>query len=186
MTVLHFLWLPILLSAVFAFIASFILHTALPWHHTDYAKVPEEDKVLAALRPFALAPGDYMLPRCDSLKDRNSPEFAAKLKQGPVLLATVMDNGGSGMGKSLALWFVYLLAISFLSGYVTCHALPANAAHRRVCLIAGVTSFLGYAGALWQMSIWYRRSWTTTLKATVDGLIYALLTAATFGWPWQR
>jgi hypothetical protein len=30
--------------------------------------------------------------------------------------------------------------------------------------------------ALWQMSIWYRRAWSITLKATVDGLIYALLT----------
>jgi len=38
--------------------------------------------------------------------------------------------------------------------------------------------------ALWQMSIWYRRAWSTTIKATVDGLIYALLTAGTFGWLW--
>jgi hypothetical protein len=38
----------------------------------------------------------------------------------------------------------------------------------------------------WQMSIWYRRTWSTTIKATVDGLIYALLTAGTFGWLWPR
>jgi hypothetical protein len=49
-----------------------------------------------------------------------------------------------------------------------------------------VAAFLGYAGALWQMSIWYRRAWSTTIKATVDGLIYALLTAGTFGWLWPR
>ena len=50
----------------------------------------------------------------------------------------------------------------------------------------GVTAFLAYAAALWPMSIWYRRSWLTTFKGTVDGLVYALLTAGTFGWLWPR
>jgi hypothetical protein len=35
-------------------------------------------------------------------------------------------------------------------------------------------------------SIWYYRAWSTTFKATVDGLIYALLTAGTFGWLWPK
>ena len=45
---------------------------------------------------------------------------------------------------------------------------------------------MGYAIALWQASIWMGRSWSTTLKGTFDGLIYALLTAGTFGWLWPR
>jgi Na+-translocating ferredoxin:NAD+ oxidoreductase RnfA subunit len=53
-------------------------------------------------------------------------------------------------------------------------------------VIHRVTAFVGYAVALWQMSIWFRRAWSTTIKATVDGLIYALLTAGVFGWPWPR
>jgi len=36
------------------------------------------------------------------------------------------------------------------------------------------------------MSIWYRRSWGLTAKAALDGLIYAALTAGTFGWLWPR
>jgi hypothetical protein len=36
------------------------------------------------------------------------------------------------------------------------------------------------------MSIWYRRKWSTTIKATVDGLACALLTAGTFGRLWPR
>ena len=47
-------------------------------------------------------------------------------------------------------------------------------------------SFMGYSLGLWQMSIWYSRSWGTTFKATVDGLIYALLTAAVFVWLWPQ
>jgi hypothetical protein len=50
----------------------------------------------------------------------------------------------------------------------------------------GATAFIGHAAALWQMSIWYHRAWTTTIKSTVDGLIYALLTAGVFGWLWPR
>ena len=49
-----------------------------------------------------------------------------------------------------------------------------------------MTAFLGFTAALWQMSIWYRRSWITTAKATVDGLIYAGLAAGTFGWLWPK
>ena len=56
----------------------------------------------------------------------------------------------------------------------------------RVFQVTGATAFAGYALALWQMSIWYRRDWTTTIKSTIDGLIYALLTAGTFGWLWTR
>ena len=41
-------------------------------------------------------------------------------------------------------------------------------------------------GSLFQMSIWYRRAWSTTIKTTVDGLVYALLTAGMFGWLWPR
>jgi hypothetical protein len=50
----------------------------------------------------------------------------------------------------------------------------------------GLSAWLGYSAALWQMSIWYRRSWITTIKATVDGLIYAGITAGIFAWLWPR
>ena len=36
------------------------------------------------------------------------------------------------------------------------------------------------------MTIWYRRAWTTTLKATIDGVVYAAVTAATFASFWPR
>jgi len=51
---------------------------------------------------------------------------------------------------------------------------------------AGSTAFMGYSLALAQNSIWYRRNWGTTFKSMFDGLVYALLTAGTFGWLWPR
>ena len=52
------LWLPIVLSAVFVFVLSSVIHMALPWHKGDFKKMPDEEKVRAALKPFDVTPGD--------------------------------------------------------------------------------------------------------------------------------
>ena len=90
------------------------------------------------------------------------------------------------MGKNLAGWFVYSLVVGLFAAYITGRALAPGAPYLRVFQIAGAAAFTGYAMALWQMSIWYHRSVAITAKSTVDGLIYALLTAGTFGWLWPR
>jgi len=101
MTPLASLWLPILLSAVFVFLMSFVLHMLLPWHRTDYAKVPNEDAVAAALRGFSLPAGDDMMPRPDSPAEMRSPEFAEKVRQGPRVVMTVMPGGEMSMTGNL-------------------------------------------------------------------------------------
>lgn len=187
MTVLHALWLPILLSSVFVFLASSVIHMVLPWwHNSDALKVQNEDKVMDAMRPFAIPPGDYMVPRCSSMQEMRAPGFKEKMNKGPVVVMTVLENGNPGIGKSLVLWFLYLVVVNVFAAYISCHALPIGAAYRQVFRFAGATSFLGYSAALWQFSIWYRRSWVTTIKSTIDGLVYCGLTAGTFGWLWPR
>jgi hypothetical protein len=180
------LWLPILLSAVIVFVVSSIIHTMLPWHKSDYLQLPDQDKAMDALRPLAIAPGDYMVPRASSMQEMRTPEFVEKMKRGPVLVMTVLPSGQMGMGRNLVLWFVYSLVIGIFAAYVTGRALPAGSTYLEVFRFAGVTTFSCYAVALWQMSIWYRRAWGTTIRATIDGLVYALLTAGVFGWLWPR
>jgi len=77
------------------------------------------------------------------------------------------------------------LVVSF-AAYMAGRALPPGTIYLQVFRFIGATAFIGYTLALWQMSIWYRRSWSLTIKATIDGLVYALLTAGTFGWLWPR
>ena len=180
------LWLPILVSAGIVFVVSSIIHMGPLWHKTDYPRLPDEDKVRNALRPLAIPPGDYMIPRPLSREDLRSPEFAEKVNQGPNLILTVLPNGPWPMSRNLIQWFLYALVLSALGAYVAGRALPPGAPYLAVFRFVGVTAFIGYSVALWQMSIWYRRSWSMTAKATVDGLIYALLTAGTFGWLWPR
>lgn len=184
MITLDMLWLPILLSAVFVFLVSSVIHMALPWHKGDYSKVPNEDKVMDALRPFAIPPGDYMMPRASSMKDMSSPEFTEKMKKGPVMIFTVVPNGPATMGKSLTLWFLYSVLVGFFAAYLTGRTLAAGADYLEVFRYIGTTAFLGYSLALLQTSIWYRRAWSTTIKSMIDGLIYALVTAGVFGWLW--
>jgi len=186
MTALSTLLVPIILSAVIVFVASSIIHMALPWHKSDYPKVPNEERVRDALRPLAIPPGDYMIPRASSMQDMKSPEFIAKMNEGPVMVVTVMPNGPWTMGKNLAQWFVYSVVVGVFAAYIAGTALPPGAPYPRVFQLVGVTSFIGYALALWQLSIWYRRDWMTTIKSNVDGLIYGLLTAGTFGWLWPH
>jgi hypothetical protein len=186
MTGLSALWLPILLSSVIVFAASSLIHMVLPWHKSDYPKMPNEDRVMDALRPFAIPPGDYMVPRPSNMEDMRTPAFQEKMKKGPVFMVTVMPNGPGAMGKSFGLWFVFSIVVGVFAAYVAGRALPPGAEYLRVFRFAGVTAFIAYSLALWPMSIWYRRAWTTTIKGTVDGLIYALLTAGTFGWLWPR
>lgn len=179
------LWLPIVLSAVFVFVLSAVIHMALPWHKSDFKKMPDEDKVRAALRPFDVPPGDYMLPMCDG-GNYNSPEYQAKLAEGPNQIVTVLPKGCGAMGMTFVQWIVYLLAVGFLTAYVAHHAVPADASYRAVFRIVGAVAFLAHAAALWPQSIWYRRKWSTTVKSTIDGLLYALVTAGTFAWLWPR
>jgi hypothetical protein len=185
MTGLSALWLPILLSAVLVFVASSLIHMASPWHKSDYPKMPNEDQVMDALRPLAIPPGDYFFPRPGQREDMRSPAFAEKVKKGPVVLMTVMP-GGMAIGRNLVMWFLYVVVMSAFAAYVAGRALPPGAVYLQVFRFAGATAFIGYSAALWQMSIWYRRAWLTTIKSTVDGLIYASLTAGVFGWLWPR
>jgi hypothetical protein len=186
MTGLDALWLPILLSSVIIFLVSSVIHTVLPWHKNDYPKIPNEDKVMDALRPLAIPPGDYMVPRPSTHEQMRSPEFIEKMKNGPVMVVTVMPNGQMSMARNLVLWFVYIAVVGVCAAYVAGRALPAGSAYLHVFRFIGAIAFIGYSVALWQMSIWYQRAWSTTIKATIDGLIYASLTAGTFGWLWPR
>jgi hypothetical protein len=124
MTALTALWLPILLSAVFMFIVSSIIHMAPLGHKNDYPMLQKQDDVMNALRPMALPSGEYMLPRPQNMKDMRTPEFKEKFARGPVLMMTVIPNSSPG------------------------------AIFAQIC--------------------------------SIDGAIYAFITAATFAWLWPR
>jgi len=185
MVALTSLVLPIVLSAVFVFIASSLIHMVLGYHRSDYTRLPDEDKVLAALRSPDLKPALYTLPYCTH-KDMKSPEIQEKFKQGPVGMLTVFPTGRPNMLKFLGLWFVYCLLIGFFTAYLTGRTVAPGTQYLAVFRVAGTVAFMAYGLGPLVNGIWRGLPWSGVLKESFDGLIYALLTAGTFGWLWPR
>ncbi len=178
------LWLPIVLSAVLVFVASSLIHMLLSYHRSDFAKLPDEDGVMSALRAHDVPPGNYVMPCAASSAEMRSDAFLEKANAGPVAFMTVLPSGPPAIGASLVQWFVYCLVIGVFTAYVTSRALGPGAEYLSVFRMSGTVAFIGYAMSLPQDSIWYKKSWTTTLKSIFDGVVYGLLTAGAFGWLW--
>jgi hypothetical protein len=179
------LWLPILLAAVIVFVASSILHMVLPYHRSDYQRLPDEDKLTAALRAAGLTRGLYIFPYCTH-KEMKSPAMIEKYKQGPVGMLTVFPSGPPAMPKFLAMWFAYCLVIGLFVACLTGSTVAPGAPYQAVFRVAGTAAFLGYGVGQLVNSIWAGQPWSVTIKHVIDGLLYSLLTAGTFGWLWPR
>lgn len=179
------LWLPIVLAAVIVFVASSIMHMLLPYHRSDYKQLPDEDKVMGALRSANLTRGAYIFPYC-SHKEMRSPATLEKYKQGPVGFMNILPSGPPNMPKLLVQWFVYCLVIGFFTAYVTGRTLPQGANYLEVFRVAGTAAFMAYGLGHLSNAIWKGQTWGTTIKEVIDGLVYGLLTAGTFGWLWPR
>jgi hypothetical protein len=180
--------LPLLVSAVFVFVASFLIHMVLGYHKNDMRKLPDrdEDQILDAMRRLGLAAGDYGVPHPGGPDRMKDPAFIAKMKKGPLLLMTVAPGSAPSMGKPLAQWFVMIMVVNLFAAYITSRALQPGTDYLQVFRFVGTTAFMGYALGTLPESIWYRRSWVRTMKSVFDGLVYALLTAGVFGWLWPR
>ena len=177
------LWLPVLLSAVYVFIASSLVHMVLKYHGSDFSKLPGEDEIMDRLSEYNIPPGEYYMPHISDMKDREKPEIKAKLEKGPVGFMTVTTSDYN-MGSALGQWFAYCLLVGLFTAYIAGRALEPGAGFMEVFRFAGAVSFGGYFLALIQNSIWYKRAWSTTLKYLADGFIYSLGTAALFAWLW--
>ena len=176
------LWLPILLSGVFVFVASSIIHMFLTYHKNDFAKVPDEDAAMDALRPLNIPPGDYVLPFAGSMEVMKSEEFKAKAERGPTGFFTVLPPGSMfNMGPQLAQWFTYSLLVSVFAAYLGSRMLGGGADYLAVFRLTGTVAFACYAMGMPQRSIWYKQNWSATLKSMFDGLVYAMLTGGAFG-----
>ena len=185
MTPLSALWLPIVLSAVIVFVASSIMHMLLPYHHGDYKQLPDEDNARAALRTSALKRGLYVFPFATH-RDMKSPTLIEKYNQGPVGMMIVFPNGQPFIPKVLGLWFGYCFIIAFFVAYLAAHTIAPGMYYLAVFRIVGTAGFLAFGLGPLANVIWKGYPWGFVLKEVIDGLIYGLLMAGTFGWLWPR
>lgn len=183
------LWLPILLSAIFVFMASSVIHMVLSvWHKNDFRHVPDEDAAMSALGSLGLEPGDYLFPHAGSSTEvMRSEAFLEKVNRGPIGILTIMPaKAWTNMAPQMTQWFVYAVVVAGVAAYVGTRTLGAGAEYLHVFQITGTVAFSCYAMALPQRSIWWHQNWATTARSMLDGFVYACLTAGAFAWLWPQ
>jgi len=179
------LWLPILLSSVAIFFASFVLWTISPHHKPDWKGLPNEDGVMDVLRDQgASQPGQYVFPYCASNDDMKSEAYQKKYADGPSGMLVIRPKGGWNMGSSLVQSLVYNIFLVAVAAYLATIGLTKATPTGDVFRFISTTVWLGCAGALGWGAIWWARSWSSIAKEAFDGLIYGLLSGGIFLWMW--
>lgn len=186
MVPLEQLWIPIIASAVLVFIASALIHMVIKWHNPDYHGFANEDEVRAAIRKTSPAPGQYFLPYCPDPKQMEKPEIRKKFTEGPIGFVTLRPPGPPSMTQPLVLWFISCVIISAIAGYLASRTVPPGASFLAVCRVVSIVAFFAYAWGGVHQAIWMGKPWGSAAKEILDGVIYAVITAATFGWLWPR
>lgn len=177
------LWLPILLSAVFVFLAAAVVWMALPHHKNEWKGLANEEAVRAALK--SAAPGQYVLPWCPPERMQD-PENLKKRQEGPTAWLTVVPSGVRGMGPQMVWSFVYYLAVGVFAAYLAGRTLAPGTAYLQVFRVVGTVTWLAYGWGMISDAIWFGKPWSSVVKQLADALLYALLTAGTFGWLWPE
>jgi hypothetical protein len=179
------LWLPILLSAVGIFFASFLMWMMLPHHKSDWKGLPDEDALMKSLRDQGTAlPGQYTFPYCAGSEQMKDPAFIEKYKADPSGTMILRAPGGYNMGKSLAMSFAYNVLLVGVAAYLATIGLKQGADGTAVFRFIATTVWLGCSGALGWNVIWWSRSGSSTFKEVIDGLVYGLISGAIFMAMW--
>ena len=186
---MHFigqLWQPILVATAFCFIASAVLWMMGPHHKGDWKAAPNQDAVIDALRKGGADAGGYMFPYADRGDKTAFQESMKKWAEGPSGIMYVFPRGAMSMGRMMGQQLVFFLIVNVFLAYVGHHGQLDGQPYLRVFQVIGCVAFMTYSLGTVPESIWFGRPWRHWLTGAFDGLVYALLTAGTFGWLWPR
>ena len=172
--------LPIILSGIALFFASFLSWMVLKLHKDDWKKFPHEEAVLTAVGANA-APGNYMVPGCNHPSEMNSPEFQKKMEVGPRAILTVLPK--VSMGQNLGLTIVYFLVVSFLIAYLASAGLPRGAEFVTVFRFVFTAGLLTFLSAIVAHSIWFR---VRIVGHIIESIAYAAIVGVIFALLWPK
>ncbi len=176
------LWLPIILSAITLFFASFLSWMVLQLHKQDWGKLPDEDEFLKTARAINLAEGSYMFPMSESPNPMKDPEYTAKWEQGPRGIVSVYPP--TNMGQNLALTFVYFLVASFCIAYLATIAFQqgTEVTFWNVFRFVATAGLLTFLTATVGNAIWFR---ARIVGHVIESVAYAAIIGVIFAalWP---
>lgn len=174
------LLIPVLLSAVALFFASFLSWMVFQLHRSDWIKIEQEDEFLDALRGLNLGRGSYMFPGCKTPEEMKSESYQQKWEQGPRGIITLFDK--VNMGRNLGLTFLYFLVISFALVCLAALVLSPGAEFTVVFRFFALAALLTFLSAIVQHAIWFHNRITGHI---IESILYAVIVGLIFGsfWP---
>lgn len=173
--------LPIVLSTVALFFASFLSWMVLELHKKDWSPLAKEDEVIASLASFNLPVGSHMFPFAKTHADMKSEEFQKKYAAGPRGIITILPL--ANMGANLGLTILYFLGCSFLLGYLASIAFKTETSFMEVFRFIFTAAFMTFVAAMISHSIWFK---ARIVGHLIESLAYAAITATIFAAMWPK
>ena len=174
------LWLPVLVSGIALFFASWVAWMLLPHHKAEWKGLPNEDAVMGAITSAGISAGQYCFPYPATPADCKSDAFKAKMQAGPNGNLVVW-SGPCNMGKNMLCTVLFFIVANFVIAYLAAQALAPGAEFMKVFQFVGTAGILTYGTANILNGIWFGRKMVGDI---VDGIAYGLITGAIFAWLW--
>ena len=156
---------------------------ALPYHKADIKVLPDEKALTEQLGNLNISPGTYMWPNCGSGESQNSPEFKARMDAGPWGSINILGCKPN-FGANLGLVFLFYLVVGVCVAYITSQSQAAGAECASVFQIACATAILAYCAGGIPGAFFMGKPKRFMFTDFIDGVVYGLITAATFAWLW--
>lgn len=178
------LWLPILLSGIAVFFASFLAWVVIGHHTPDWNEIPDEGEVVDFIRAQGLRPGQYMFPMARTKEAMNNESRRQRIVSGPWGTLNIWSQQAN-MARNLLQTFTLYLVTSFFIAYLATLALEPGATFSRVFQVTGTAGILAYAFGHVPNSIWFGTHRRPMLMDLIDGVSFGLITGLVFAtfWP---
>ncbi|MFK8112210.1 MAG: hypothetical protein AB8B91_08395 [Rubripirellula sp.] len=175
------LWLPILVSTIALFFASFLSWMVVRLHEKDWLKLDDEDKLIETVREMNVPEGSYMFPGSMTPAEMNSAAYQEKYKSGPRGIISVLPE--ANMGLNLGMTVVYFLVCNATFAYLANFALAERGAVEFITVFRFVATIalLTFCASMVQHAIWFRNR---IVGHVIESIAYALIAGAIFAFLW--
>jgi len=179
------LWLPILVSALVVFAASFLAWSVLPHHKPDITSLEhgQEQQLLEWAASAGIKSGVYMFPGCADAKRMRDPEFRKRWKAGPWGTLNLLKAPPS-FARNLICVFLFFVVVGVFVAYVGGIGMRPRTPFLHVFRVTGAAAVMAHALGFIPHGIFFGRSFRSMFCDVVDGVVYGLLTGLIFAWLW--
>ncbi|MCH2136499.1 MAG: hypothetical protein MK101_07950 [Phycisphaerales bacterium] len=183
---------PAVVAGFGVWIAAAIMWMFSGIHNKDVNPLPDEAGFLEHLKGQNLPAGQYMWPNCQDRKDVNSDAFKARWKAGPWGTLNIMSGQPNFLRNLIGSFILYTLIAFAIAAAI---ASVLNGVHGAEVLVTCtwcqvftpslILAAAGYMAAPLCMDLFMGKQVRFMITQSIDGLIYAGVTALvlTLMWP---